>query len=165
MSKEVELWDLLDENGNKIGRTHIRGEKYPMGLYHLGVDIWIRNSKGEFLVQKRSENKESHPGVWAMTGGSALSGETSIEAIHRETLEELGIDIDISKLKLLNTLKTNKAFIDTYLYEIDIDIKDLKLQKEEVDEALWLSSEQIDDMVKRGEFIESRWINVRNLFI
>lgn len=161
----MELWDLLDENGNKIGKTHIRGEEYPIGFYHLGVDIWLKNSKGELLVQKRSKNKESHPGVWAMTGGSALSGESSIDAIHRETLEELGIDIDISKLKFLNVLKTNKAFIDTYLYEIDVDIKDLKLQKEEVEEAAWFSPKEIDKMAQKGEFIKSRWVNVREIFI
>ena len=37
----MEIWDILDENGNKIGKTMQRGESLPEGFYHLGVDVWI----------------------------------------------------------------------------------------------------------------------------
>ena len=49
-----EIWDRYDGNGQKTGRTMVRGEDVPAGLYHLGVHIWPMNSRGEFLVQKRS---------------------------------------------------------------------------------------------------------------
>lgn len=161
----MELWDLLDENRNKTGKTLVRGEELPKGLYHAGVDIWIRNSKGELLIQKRSNEKESYPGMWAMTGGSIISGESSINAAHRETLEELGIDIDISKLEFLFTVKTKKTFIDSYLYEVDIDVKDLKLQAEEVQDAKWFTVEEIDELTRNKKFIATRWKNARDFLI
>ncbi len=87
----MELWDILDEDGNATGRTIMRGNELKEDEYHLVVHIWIINNKGEILIQKRSEHLEFAPGVWATTGGSAIKGEDSITAACRETKEELGI--------------------------------------------------------------------------
>ena len=36
----MEIWDILDSEGNKTGRTMVKGEeKVPEGFYHLGADI------------------------------------------------------------------------------------------------------------------------------
>ena len=50
------------------------------------VMIAIQNSKGEFLMQKRSENKG---GDWGVTGGHPKSGESPVEGIITEVKEEL----------------------------------------------------------------------------
>ena len=46
----MEIWDILDENGNKTGRTIDKAD--PMsrapGVYHQGVDVWIINSEIKF---------------------------------------------------------------------------------------------------------------------
>ena len=82
-----EIWDLYDGNGQKTGRTMVRGEEVPAGLYHLGVHIWPMNSRGEFLVQKRSMTVQCKPGIWAVTGGSAVAGEDALTAARRELSE------------------------------------------------------------------------------
>ena len=153
----MELWDLIDENGNKIGKTHIRGEKIPKGLYHLGADIWIINSKGEILIQKRSLLKESNPGMWAMTGGSALAGENSLEAIKREALEELGITVREENLKLVNTVKGTRCIVDIYILKQDSLIEDIKMQKEEVSDVKWATYGEIENLVANGKFIKKKW--------
>ena len=82
----MEIWDILDSEGNKTGRTMVKGEeKLPEGFYHLGADVWIKNSENKILIQKRSPQKKLSPNVWAMTGGSVIKGETSIETIERDT--------------------------------------------------------------------------------
>ena len=36
----MEIWDILDENGNKTGRTMIKEkEEIPQGYYHLASDV------------------------------------------------------------------------------------------------------------------------------
>lgn len=160
----MEIWDLIDENGNKIGKTHIRGEEIPKGFYHLGVDIWIMNSKKEFLIQKRSLLKKSYPGIWAMTGGSALSGETSLEAIKRETFEELGIQINEENLKLVNKIKGKHTLIDVYLLKQDIPINEINIQNEEVSDVKWASYEEIEKLVNKKEFLEERWNSIKESF-
>ena len=67
----LEIWDLLDENGNKTGKIFERGTPFPEGYYHLGVDVWMVNAKNEILIQKRSPNKRNSPNVWAMKIGRA----------------------------------------------------------------------------------------------
>ena len=57
----MEYWDLYDEHFQKIGRTHLRGEKIPKGTYHLVVHVCIFNQKGEMLIQQRQYFKEGWP--------------------------------------------------------------------------------------------------------
>lgn len=130
----AEIWDVYDEDGKKTGRTMTRGVPNP-GEYMLCVHVYLHTPAGKFLVQKRSKNKESHPGVWDVTGGAVLCGEESFEGAKRETLEEIGIDISDAKIRFIGRIKKKKSFADVYFVEKDFDIKDCVLQKEEVEEV------------------------------
>ena len=74
----AEIWDLYDGCGEKTGRTMVRGEAIPTGFYHIGVHIWPMNGRGELLIQRRSMSVQWKPGIWAATGGSAVSGEEAL---------------------------------------------------------------------------------------
>lgn len=64
--------------------------------------------------------------------------------------EEIGIVANISDLKYLgDTIKTN-YIVDTYLYVTDDEIPILKLQEEEVVDAMWVD---IDDMIENKNLI------------
>lgn len=151
----MELWDIYDKNRNKTGKTIKRGERLKQGEYHLIVHIWIKNSNNEFLIQQRSE-KVKNPLVWSTTGGSAVAGEDSFTAALREVKEELGIDLKDKKGYLFEEgiyEEDNQQYLsDTYLYFIDIDIKDLKLQTEEVKQAKYEKMSKIKEMMANDEF-------------
>lgn len=151
----MELWDIYDKNRNKTGKTIKRGERLKQGEYHLIVHIWIKNSNNEFLIQQRSE-KVKNPLVWSTTGGSAVAGEDSFTAALREVKEELGIDLTDKKGYLFEEgiyEEDNQQYLsDTYLYFIDIDIKDLKLQTEEVKQAKYEKMSKIKEMMANDEF-------------
>lgn len=87
----MELWDLYDKDRRPLGRTHQRGLPVPPGAYHLAVIVVILNPKGEVLLTRRAPEKDACPGWWENTGGSVLTGETSLEAITRELREETGL--------------------------------------------------------------------------
>ena len=74
----AELRDLYDVNSNLTGKTYHKGEAIPEGFYPIVVMDVIRNSKGEFLMQKRVPRKG---GDWGVTGGHPKSGETPLEGI------------------------------------------------------------------------------------
>ncbi|MBC8922760.1 NUDIX hydrolase, partial [Escherichia coli] len=57
----MEEWDLLNENRELTGKTHIRGEKLAPGELHLVVHVCIFNEKGQLLIQKRQKDKEGWP--------------------------------------------------------------------------------------------------------
>ena len=54
-----EDFDLLDENGNKTGKTKLRTEVHRNGDWHKAVHIWIINNKGDVLLQRRCATKDS----------------------------------------------------------------------------------------------------------
>ena len=90
--EKIEYWDVYDKNKQKTGRLMKRGELLKEDEYHLIVHIWIKNSKGEFLIQQRSETVKN-PLVWSATGGSVVAGEDSYTGAIREVKEELGLDL------------------------------------------------------------------------
>ena len=55
----MELWNILDENGNPTGVTLDKNDKraWEKGAYNQGVDAWIINSENKILIQKRAPQK------------------------------------------------------------------------------------------------------------
>ncbi len=69
-----EYFDVLDEKGNYLGRKETREVCHKNGLWHRAVALFIINSKGEVLLQKRSNLKKMWPGLLDITaGGHVLS--------------------------------------------------------------------------------------------
>ena len=153
MDKNVELWDILDKDGRLTGRTVEKGRPLKEGEYHLIVHIWIRNSKGEYLIQKRSSQVGAWPGVWGVAGGSAISGESSLDAALREVKEELGLSFEPDTLKRLYRVRYKSVFSDLWLVCRDINPEDVRIQKEEVSEVKYACMDEILSMMGGNEFI------------
>ena len=139
----MELRDLYDENKELTGETIYKGQDVPKGRYYITVVVFIQNSKNEFLIQKRVKKKD---GKWATTGGHPVSGETSNQGIITEIKEELGVDIVKENIKLFKTIKTEDDFVDIYYLKEDIDIKKIKIQKEEVEDVKWATIDEMNKM-------------------
>ena len=84
----AEYFDVLKENGEYEGRIETREICHEKGLWHKAVAMFMINSKGQVLLQKRSANKKMWPNMWDMTaGGHVLAGDFGFEAIIREIQE------------------------------------------------------------------------------
>ena len=81
---DAEIWDLYNENRELLGKDHIRGEQLPIDGYHLVVHVWIRNSKGQYLISQRSANKPTDSLMWECVGGSVVKGEDCREQFERQ---------------------------------------------------------------------------------
>ena len=151
----MELWDLYDENRVKLGRTMVRGNKQPDGVYRIVVHACIFNSKGEMLIQQRQPFKSGWSNMWDVTvGGSAVSGDTSCMAVERELFEELGLEMSFESVLPSLTLTPDGVFDDFYIaVRDDIDISSLKLQYSEVQRVKWASRDEIISMIKEESFI------------
>lgn len=152
--KELEFFDVLDESGNITGRIKERSLVHEDGDWHRTVHIWVvRKTKRGFdvLLQKRSEDKDSFPGCYDISSaGHVDAGEGYLETAQREIFEELGIEASGDDLRKIGMHKgsmrskfygrpfLNQEISAVYLYEKPIDIKDLKIQKEELDGVVWM---------------------------
>ena len=67
------------------------------GIDYIGVAVGavILNEKGEVFLSKRSQNTSNEQGCWETPGGSVDIGETLEQAVHREIMEEYGIEIEV----------------------------------------------------------------------
>lgn len=149
----IERWDILDENGTPTGKTTLRGKNFlKSGEYHLVVHIWIFSSDGKILIQRRSETKPLMPGEWAATGGAAIAGENSYTAANRELYEELGIASNKKNLKKAFRIKRRNSLLDVWMIRADLPVTALKLQESEVAEVKWVSAQELQGMIERGEF-------------
>lgn len=148
----MELRDLYDENKQLTGEKIYKGQDVPKGRYYITVVVFIQNNKNEFLLQKRVKKKD---GKWATTGGHPVSGETSKQGIITEIKEELGINIVEENVKLFKTIKTEDDFVDIYYLKEDIDINEIKIQKEEVEDVKWATIDEIQEMIQQEIFSES----------
>ena len=159
----MEVWDILDENGNKTGKTMQKGDKivWAKGIYHQAVDVWIINSEKKILIQKRSSQKKLQPNVWAMTGGSVIKGESALDAIKRETLEELGIELNIEKAIKIHHYKTGNVWVDEYIVKQDINLQDIVMQLEEVSDLKFATFDEIEKIYADNNFFKNRWEFVR----
>jgi len=154
----AELWDVYDINFVKTGRLHERNVPLSKGDYHLVVHIWIVNSKGEFLITKRSPGIP-WGGYWQATGGSALAGDESLTAALRETREEIGVALDAAGGVLFKHFREkwhgrqSSSFVDVWLFQKDIAADDIVLQPEETCDVMWASKDEILRMRLDGMFL------------
>ena len=155
----AEIWDIYDEFGEKTGRTMKRGEPQK-GEYMLCVHVYLYTPEKMFLIQKRATTKESHPGVWDVTGGAVLAGEESIHAAIRETYEELGIKLSESSLRLIKRIRRRRNFADIYFAEKAFALSDCILQTEEVAAVRLVDGEELLHIAREERGREDSYMKV-----
>jgi len=148
----MEKRDLYDKNRNLTGEEIYKGDTIPEGKYIIVILVMIQNSKGEFLIQKRSKQKD---GKYAATGGHVKTGQTSVEGMLEEIQEELGLTVQPEELELLYSAREDEhdVFFDLYYMKKDIDLSELVLQEEEVELVQWNTIEEIDELIKNDMFL------------
>jgi len=134
-----ERLEVVNEKGGIISKA-TRNEVHNKGLLHREIHVWIYNKRGEIVLQKRSENQETFPGMWdASVGGHVDLGEKPLEAAIRELKEETGLLAGSDNLELILKIHTkindpkssliNNALQYEYAYKFDGEENELKIEK------------------------------------
>lgn len=157
----MEYFDILDENGNKTGKTKLRKEVHKDGDWHKAIHIWIVNNNKEILLQRRCATKDSNPNMLDISSaGHLTAGDESLPGALRELKEELNIDVDPKELKYLCTLKKaskytstfiNNEFDDVYLLRTNLKIEDMKFQEEEISEIMYVTYDKFKEMIENKQ--------------
>lgn len=153
----MEFWDLYTENRERTGEIQIRGEQIPDGAFHLVVHVWVKNSKGEYLISRCSAARQSFPLMYECVGGSVLQGEDSLHGAIRETEEEVGVRLQAENGKLLfsEVRRQFQDILDVYLFSYNDEINLSRATTDEVSESGWMTREQIRNLYERKEFVET----------
>lgn len=154
----MEIFDIVDEQGNPTGETVERSMAHAKGIMHRTVHIWIaRQVLGEWqvLLQKRALTKDSFPGRFdTSSAGHIQAGDEPLESALRELEEELGIKAKPSQLEFAGTFRIKyekefhgKVFKDNeiafvYVYLEDIEPDSITVQEEELECVEWFNLEE-----------------------
>lgn len=153
----MELWDLYTRDRQPTGETHIRGEKLPPARYHLVVHVWIRNSRGEWLISQRAASRPAFPLQWECVGGSVTAGEDSLTGAIREAEEEVGVRLDPAQGQLVNST-VRECFQDikddwVFRYDGPVDLRNATT--DEVADVRWMTVEEIRELYDAGELVHT----------
>ncbi|MGN1310782.1 MAG: NUDIX domain-containing protein [Clostridia bacterium] len=149
----MELLETFDSLGNKKNVGKEKAQARINGDFLSVIHLWIINpANKKILIQQRSFYKESAKGKWDLSvGGHIRFGESEIQALIRETSEEIGITLtekdDIRKLfsaKYDNNYY--KYFWHVYLLVKDIRLEDIVINEEEVMDIKYITIEEFKDM-------------------
>lgn len=155
----MEKWDLYTREREKTGLTHIRGEEIPEGCFHLVVHVWLKNSRGEYLISRRSADRPTFPLMWETTGGSVLMGEDSLSGALREVREELGIDLPPERGRLM--FSRVRDWVDGVRFGDIVDVWEFPYEGQaqldraegEACDARWAGLEEIAEMLQSGGMV------------
>ena len=114
VDNDVILVDLQDNEIGSMGKmaAHIGAH------LHRAISVFITNSKGEWLLQRRALEKYHSKGLWSnATCTHPAPGEKTVEAAARRLLQEMGIATELKDLFQF----TYKAELENGLTEHEID--------------------------------------------
>lgn len=162
----MEYLDVCDEKGQPAGGIVSREKAHRDGIRHRRAHVWvIREEKGriQVLLQKRSANKESFPGMYdTSSAGHIPAGCEPLDSALRELREELGIEAGDGQLCYIGAICNRyeaqfrgKIFRDNeycsvYLYREPLDAESLHLQAEEVERVDWFDLEQVREEIEHS---------------
>ena len=181
----MEILDIVDEDGNPTGKTVDRKTAHENGILHRTSHLWLvrmrdgtddfctwcKNNtcdkeyldKVEILIQKRSKNKDSHPGCYDISSaGHIPCGCGFTESAVRELKEELGVEAEEDELiyigrrkfeyqeKFHDSLFHDNQISNVYMLWRNVPVSALRLQREEIEGAEWIGLMECIDKVKNN---------------
>jgi len=138
-----EIIEAFNSRGMGLNRPILKDIAHKKGIPHATIHLWIVCKEG-IIIQQRSKNKDTYPLLWDVSvAGHINYKEDPTAAAKREAKEELGIDIAIDKLMELGrvyevhyhkkTKVMDREFKTIFAYNFSGSIKEVKIQKEEVE--------------------------------
>lgn len=167
-----EMFDVVDEEDNVIGRAK-RGEVHGNPkLMHRSVGVVIFNSFREMFLQQRSATKDVDPGKWTIScSGHLISDPSTLgesygyprgvlrhiyeQATHRELREELGVELEIIPVtKFIYRSETETETVMLYKAYFD---GPFQLNKQEISQGKFFTRNKLNSLIKSGQINMSRW--------
>ncbi len=160
-----EMCVLVDSENKVIGaKSKLECHHYE-GFLHRAFSVLLFDNEGRLLVQRRSPEKITFPGIWANSccshpldiegeNGNDLDG--AINAAIRKLDQELGIPAEISKnwdfhnVGILEySCRWSSEWIERemdYVISVVADVQ-VNPNENEIVETLWLSSDEVEEMM------------------
>lgn len=160
----MEYLDIYDKKGNYIGKE-TRENVHKNALWHKTVHCWLYDKSGNVYFQIRKDVNK----LYTTASGHILSGETVKQGFAREIKEEIGININYEKAKLVTidtfimdkpqkdgSIFKDRAFSNVYVCEYDGNEKDFIFDTNEVLGLVKVNAQDTLDLINgKKDYITS----------
>lgn len=125
-------------------RWHVPEARVEKGLQkRIGVGALIWGRDGRILLVRHHPDTGWDPDMWFTPGGAIEEGELPEDAIRREVMEEVGVEVEVLRLHRVNNevLVHGEKEADTYFFQFDVMVTGGR------------------PAPRPGEIIEARWFH------
>ena len=152
-----EWFDVIDESGRILFRAPRSVCHGDPSLLHAVVHLHVFDGSMRLYLQKRPADKLVQPGKWdTAVGGHVNSGESIGDALKREALEELNLNLESLKLVALaryiwrNELESEMVF--SFYCQVQ---KAIVPNAHEIEEGRFWTARQIREKLNKGLLSEN----------
>jgi 8-oxo-dGTP diphosphatase len=103
----------------------------------------VLEKEGRYLITQRRATAVL-PLMWEFPGGRVEPGETDQQAVKRELLHRLGVNIDVGKLISFVSHPYEHYVVDLFLYECTLADPESSLEPRAVNAFKWVASNEFD---------------------
>jgi isopentenyldiphosphate isomerase len=139
---------IVDDDDNIIGSKKY-GTLDKSDIYRVSA-LWLTNSQEEILLAQRSWQKNHDPGKWGPAAAGTLEQDETYDSnIIKEAEEEIGLkNVSFKKEPKTRIRGKHNHFTQWYFATIEYDIKDFKVQKNEVEAIKWFDKNEFFEELK-----------------
>ena len=157
-----EIVDQVDQDDQIIGPIKKVEVNSSPELFHREVAILIYDQKKRILFQQRSAKKTVHPLFWSISvAGHVPRGMTPYQSAHKELLEELGFDTELTFINKKLVHLPNETYF-AYCYHGLYNGQTIKTEPEEVEQVRFMSKKEFFDLLSQGEKSDDMSIEMVN---
>lgn len=154
---------LVDELDNEVGIME-KLEAHEKGLLHRAISVFIYNSNGELLLQRRAFGKYHSEGLWTNTCCShPLPEENVVEAGKRRLMEEMGIECSLTpQFSFIYKAEFENGLTEYELDHVLVGYSDdtPHLNPEEAISFQWMPLDQIKENIHNNPEQYTAWFKI-----
>ena len=151
---------LVDDSDRAIGKSE-KMHAHIHGLLHRAITVYIFNSQGELLLQRRAKSKYHSGGYWSNSCcGHPLPCENTQAAAERRLKEEMGLQLKLTEiLEISYNLPVSDGLTEHEYAHIFMAITDQQpqLNPDEADEYCYLPIMEIERQLQFGQRQFTPW--------
>jgi len=152
---------LVDSSDRQVGIAE-KLQAHQDGLLHRAFSIFVLNSQGQLLLQRRAKHKYHSGGLWTNTCCShPRPNEMTLDAAHRRLQEEMGFDCELQEIFSF----VYQAKLDHELTEYEFDHvllgycdREPVLNPEEAEDWKWIDLKVLQADIQKNPQSYTYWL-------